>query len=88
MKRYLVGALLAIFVVSAVVGRLINGVTRSSIGDLFHLPRAIESIVLRFFGATPPSSLPTAANWLTMAVVVVGALWVLNFKLRAVQEIK
>lgn len=82
------GALLAIFVISAVVGRLVNGVTNSSIGDLVHLPRAINSVVLRFFGASPPSSLPSPANWLTLAVVVIGALWVLNLKLRAVQEIK
>ncbi|MEN8162812.1 MAG: hypothetical protein ABFS37_01675 [Acidobacteriota bacterium] len=82
------GALLAIFIISAVVGRLVNGVTRSSIGDLLHLNRAIESVVLRFFGAVPASTLPAAANWLTLAAVVLAGLWVLNFKLRAVQEIK
>ena len=82
------GVLLALFVISAVVGRLVNGVTRSSIGDLLHLSRAIESVVLRIFGAPPPSSLPSVANWATLAVVVLGALWVLKLKLRAVQEIK
>ncbi len=82
------GALLAIFIISAVVGRLVNGVTRSSIGDLLHLSRAIESVVLRFFGAVPPSALPSPANWLTLAAVVLGGLWVLNIKLRAVQEIR
>lgn len=82
------GVLLAIFIISAVVGRLINAVTRSSIGDLFHLPRAIESIVMRFFDADPPSTLPWPASWLTLALVVLGALWILNLKLRAVQEVK
>ncbi|RLE34679.1 MAG: hypothetical protein DRJ61_04695 [Acidobacteria bacterium] len=82
------GALLAIFIISAVAGRLVNTVTRSSIGDLLHLSRAIESIVLRFFGAAPPSGLPSPANWLTLVMVVLGALWVLNLRLRAVGEIK
>jgi len=82
------GALVAIFIISAVVGRMINGVTRSSIGDLLHLSRAMESVVLRFFGATPPSALPSAANWFTLITVVLLSLWVLNLKLRAVQEIK
>lgn len=82
------GALLAVFVISAVIGRLINAVTRTSIGDCLHLERAIESVVLRMFGATPPSSLPAIANWLTLGVVVAVALWILTLKLRAVREVK
>ncbi len=82
------GALVAIFFISSVTGRLLNGVTRSSIGDLINLGRAMESVALRILGATPPSSLSWAANLLTLVVVVLGAWWVLNIKLRAVQEVK
>jgi ABC-type transport system involved in multi-copper enzyme maturation permease subunit len=82
------GALVAVFMISSGAGRLINGVTRSSIGDLLNLGRAMDSIVMRFFGATPPSTLPAAANWLTLIVVVLGSLWVLNLRLRAIREIR
>jgi ABC-2 type transport system permease protein len=82
------GALVAVFIISSVSGRLINGVTRSSIGDLLNLGKAMDSIVMRFFGGTPPSTLPAAANWLTLIIVVLGSLWVLNLKLRAVREIR
>lgn len=81
------GAIFAILVISAVMGNLINSITRSSIGDLIDLFRAIESVVLSLFGANPPSGLPVAANWATLAAVSILSLWILRLKLRACEEV-
>ncbi|MCD4751258.1 MAG: hypothetical protein K8R59_17960 [Thermoanaerobaculales bacterium] len=81
------GAILAIFLVSAVAGGIINQLTRSSLGDLLHLPKAVTSVVMGLFGAPTPSDLPIMFNWATLIVAALLSLWVLNRRLRACEEI-
>ena len=76
------GALFGVFVILAGFGNIVNLVTRTSYGDLFHLVRAIDSVVLSLFGASTPSGLPVIFNWLTLAVATALSVWLINRKLR------
>jgi ABC-2 type transport system permease protein len=81
------GLFVVIFVLSA-FGTAINGITRTSIGDLFHLIRAIASVVQHLFGAPSRSGLPVVFNWLTLVAVVLLSIWVINRKLRAHEVVR
>ncbi len=82
------GALFGIIFILAGFGTAVNGVTGTSWGDLFHLVRAINSVVLSLFGAPTPSGLPVIFNWLTLGVVTLLSLWLLNRKLRAHEVVR
>ena len=77
------GALFGIIFILAGFGTAVNGVTRTSWGDLFNLVRSINSIVLSLFGAPTPSGLPVVFNWLTLITVTLLSIGLLNRKLRA-----
>jgi len=76
------GALFAIIFILAGFATAVNGVTRTSYGDLIHLIRAINSVVLSLFGAPTPSGLPVAFNWFTLAATTALSIWLINRKLR------
>jgi ABC-2 type transport system permease protein len=76
------GALFAIIFILAGFAEAVNGVTGTSFGDLFHLVKAINSVVLSLFGAPTPSGLPVSLNWLTLIATTVLSIWLLNRKLR------
>lgn len=77
------GALFGIIFILAGFGTAVNGVTRTSWGDLFNLVRSINSVVLSLFGAPTPSGLPVVFNWLTLITVTLLSIGLLNRKLRA-----
>jgi len=77
------GALFGIIFILAGFSTAVNTVTNTSWGDLFHLVRAINSVVLSLFGAPTPSGLPVFYNWMTLIAVTVLSIWLLNRKLRA-----
>lgn len=82
------GALFGIIFILAGFGTAVNGVTHTSWGDLFHLVRAINSVVMSLFGAPTPSKLPVIFNWLTLGVTTALSLWLLNRKLRAHEVVR
>jgi len=76
------GALFAIIFILAGFAQAVNAVTRTSFGDLIHLIRAINSVVMSLFGAPTPSGLPVSLNWFTLIAVTVLSIWLINRKLR------
>ena len=82
------GALFAIIFILAGFATAVNGVTRTSYGDLIHLIRAINSVVLSLFGAPTPSGLPVAFNWFTLAATTALSIWLINRKLRAHEVVR
>jgi ABC-2 type transport system permease protein len=82
------GALFGIIFILAGFAVAVNGVTGTSWGDLFHLVRAINSVVLSLFGAPTPSKLPVFYNWLTLVAATLASIWLLNRKLRAHEVIR
>jgi ABC-2 type transport system permease protein len=82
------GTLFGVFVILAGFGNVVNHVTRTSYGDLFHLVRAINSVVLSLFGAPTPSGLPVGFNWFTLAATTALSIWMLNRKLRAHEVVR
>ncbi len=82
------GALFAIIFILAGFAQSVNGVTRTSWGDLIPLVRAINSVVMSLFGAPTPSGLPVTLNWLTLAGVTVLGIWLLDRKLRAHEVVR
>jgi ABC-2 type transport system permease protein len=82
------GALFAIIFILAGFAQAVNGVTRTSFGDLLHLIRAINSVVLSLFGAPTPSGLPVSLNWFTLIAVTVLSIWMINRKLRPHEVIR
>jgi ABC-2 type transport system permease protein len=76
------GALFAIIFILAGFAEAVNGVTRTSFGDLIHLVRAINSVVLSLFGAPTPSGLPVSLNCFTLIAVTALSVWLINRKLR------
>jgi len=76
------GALFVIIFILAGFAQAVNAVTRSSFGDLIHLTRAINSVVMSLFGAPTSSGLPVALNWFTLIAVTVLSIWLINRKLR------
>jgi ABC-2 type transport system permease protein len=76
------GALFAIIFILAGFAQAVNGVTRTAWGDLIHLVRAINSVVLSLFGAPTPSGLPVIFNWLTLIAATVLSIWLIYRKLR------
>jgi len=76
------GALFAIIFILAGFAQAVNAVTRTSFGDLIHLVRAINSVVMSLFGAPTPSGLPVSLNWFTLAAATVLSIWLINRKLR------
>ena len=75
-------ALFGIIFILAGFGTAINGVTGTSWGDLIHLVRAINSVVMSLFGAPTPSGLPVVFNWFTLATATALSVWLINRKLR------
>jgi ABC-2 type transport system permease protein len=82
------GALFAIIFILAGFAEAVNGVTRTSFGDLIHLIRAINSTVLSLFGAPTPSGLPVSLNWFTLIAVTALSAWLINRKLRPHEVVK
>lgn len=82
------GALFGIIFILAGFAVAVNGVTDTSWGDLFHLVRAINSVVLSLFGAPTPSKLPVFYNWLTLVAATLASIWLLNRKLRAHEVVR
>jgi ABC-2 type transport system permease protein len=82
------GALFGIIFILAGFGTAVNGVTDTSWGDLFHLVRAINSVVMSLFGAPTPSGLPVIFNWLTLGATTLLSVWLLNRKLRAHEVVR
>jgi len=82
------GALFGIIFILAGFGTAVNGVTHTSWGDLFHLSRAINSVVMSLFGAPTPSKLPVIFNWLTLGATTALSVWLLNRKLRAHEVVR
>lgn len=82
------GALFAIIFILAGFAQAVNAVTRTSFGDLIHLVRAINSVVLSLFGAPTPSGLPVSLNWFTLITVTALSLWLINRKLRAHEVVR
>jgi len=76
------GALFLIVFILAGFGSAVNGVTGTSYGDLIHLVRAINSVVMSLFGAPTPSGLPVAFNWFTLVATTALSIWLINRKLR------
>jgi ABC-2 type transport system permease protein len=76
------GALFAIIFILAGFAQAVNGVTRTSFGDLIHLVRAINSVVLSLFGAPTPSGLPVSLNWFTLVAATALSAWLIQRKLR------
>jgi ABC-2 type transport system permease protein len=76
------GALFAIIFILAGFAQAVNGVTRTSFGDLIHLVRAINSVVLSLFGAPTPSGLPVSLNWFTLIAATALSAWLIRRKLR------
>jgi len=76
------GALFAIIFILAGFAQAVNAVTRTSFGDLIHLVRAINSVVMSLFGAPTPSGLPVSLNWFTLAAATALSVWLINRKLR------
>jgi ABC-2 type transport system permease protein len=76
------GALFAIIFILAGFAQAVNAVTRTSFGDLIHLARAINSVVMSLFGAPTPSGLPVSLNWFTLAAATALSIWLINRKLR------
>ncbi len=82
------GALFAIIFILAGFATAVNGVTRTSWGDLIHIVQAINSVVMSLFGAPTPSGLPVFYNWLTLAGVTALSIWLIHRKLRAHEVVK
>ena len=82
------GALLLIVFILAGFGSAVNGVTGTSYGDIIHLVRAINSVVMSLFGAPTPSGLPVAFNWFTLAATTALSIWLINRKLRAHEVVR
>ena len=82
------GALFFIFFILWGFATAVNQFTGTSLGDLIHLVRAINSVVLSLFGAPTPSKLPVVWNWLTLAVTTALSVWLLDRKLRAHEVVR
>jgi ABC-2 type transport system permease protein len=81
-------ALFGVFFILGGFGEAINGVTSSSIGDLFNLLKVIVSVVVHLFGSRTPSGLPVVANWGTLVGTCLISVWLLNRKLRAHEVVR
>jgi len=82
------GALFAVLFILSGFAQAVNGITGTSIGDIVHLSRAIGSVVMSLFGAPTPSGLPVIANWTTLVVVALIAVWLLRRKLKAHEVVR
>jgi len=76
------GGLFVIIFILAGFAQAVNAVTRTSFGDLIHLTRAINSVVMSLFGAPTSSGLPVSLNWFTLIAVTALSIWLINRKLR------
>jgi ABC-2 type transport system permease protein len=77
------GALLAIIFILAGFAHAINAATRTSIGDLVFLTRAIGNVALWILGLPLQGDLPIAASFLTLTMTCVISIWMLYRRLRA-----
>jgi ABC-2 type transport system permease protein len=82
------GALFAIIFILAGFATAVNGVADTSVGDLVHLVRAVNSVVMSLFGAPTPSKLPVFWNWMTLAATIALSIWLLDRKLRAHEVVR
>ncbi len=87
-KPAAVGTLFALIFILSGFSEALNGITGTAFGDLFHLTRAIASVVLHLFGAPTRSDLPVLANWITLGSVALISIWLLNRKLRAHEVVR
>jgi ABC-2 type transport system permease protein len=87
-KPAAVGTLFALIFILAGFANAVNGITGTSVGDLFHLTRAIASVVLALFGAPTPSGLPVLFNWLTLIATILISIGMLGRKLRAHEVVR
>jgi ABC-2 type transport system permease protein len=76
-------ALFGVFFILAGFGEMVNGVTGTSLGDLFNLGRAIGHVFKSLFGEPIRGGLPVIFTWTTLAVACLLSTWMLNRKLRA-----
>lgn len=82
------GALFVIFFVLWGFAIAVNQFTGTAVGDIIHLARAINSVVLSLFGAPTPSKLPVFWNWMTLAATTALSIWLLDRKLRAHEVVR
>lgn len=82
------GALFVIFFVLWGFAIAVNQFTGTAVGDIIHLARAINSVVLSLFGAPTPSTLPVFWNWMTLGATTALSIWLLDRKLRAHEVVR
>jgi ABC-2 type transport system permease protein len=82
------GALFGVIFILTGFAQAVNAITGTAVGDLFHLVRAIASVVMALFGMPTTSDLPVIANWLTLAAFALFSVWLLNRKLRAHEVVR
>jgi len=87
-KPAAVGTLFALIFILSGFAEAVNGVTGTSFGDVFHLTRAIVSVVMFLFGVPTPSGLPVVVNWLTLGAAVFLSIGLLKRKLRAHEVVR
>lgn len=87
-KPAAVGTLFALIFILSGFAQAVNGITGTSFGDLFHLTRAIASVVLALFGAPTPSGLPVIVNWFTLGATVLLSIGLLKHKLKAHEVVR
>lgn len=77
------GTLLVIIFVLAAFGQAVNAVTRTSVGDLVNLVRAIVNVVFWILNLPLVGDLPVGASFLTLIATCALSIWILHRKLRA-----
>lgn len=81
------GVMLAVVLIGFGTGITLNHVTRTSIGDLLRLPKAIDSIAMSLLGAPSPGGLGVVFNWMSLGALALISLWILNRRIRACEEV-
>ncbi len=81
------GVMLAVVLIGSATGAILNQLTRTSIGDVIRLPKAIDSIALTLMGAPSTSGLPVVFNWMSLLALAMTSLWVLKRRLRACEVV-
>ncbi len=79
------GVMLAVVLVGSGTGAILNQLTRTSIGDLIRLPKAIDSVAMTMLGGPSPDGLSVFFNWLSLAALAVLSLWILNRRTQSVR---
>jgi ABC-2 type transport system permease protein len=82
------GVLFGIFVILGGFGQVINLITKTSVGDVLNLGKAIVSVVVHLFGHDLHQGLPVVFNWATLAGTCLLSLWLLHRKLQAHEVVR